>query len=197
MINMPGFLKINFEKGLFLAFALLLGLFLVTRDSFSHPPVPQARSLCEMPSPPEIVPWQLSDFLILDRKFYSSVAAKEGRDPFRASFNFPAEAKPEVKPVEKAPEPAVTPLPPPKPHTTTVKAAGFFSSLSGKKYVMLELDDSRSGRQNLTCSEGEELFSGFSVREINHDFTVIALPGGTTVNIPWEKAHTFRRDEAK
>jgi hypothetical protein len=58
-----------------------------------------------MPSPPEIVPWQLSDFLILDRKFYSSVAEKEGRDPFRASFNFPAEAKPEVKPVEKAPEP--------------------------------------------------------------------------------------------
>ena len=188
---MPGLFRINLEKGLFLAFAVLLTLFMLLHGSLRPDSLPPLRQTGDMPVPPEIVPWQLSDFLIIGKSQIQDSASGDFRDPFHVVLTFPPEAPKETPKNVAEPEPEPTPLPKPAPRTVTIRTSGFFTSLSGKTYIMLEVVDSRTGTASRTCIQGEEIFPGHSIREVNRDFTIIATPDNSEIKIPWNGEHTF------
>ena len=184
---MFGFFRNNLEKVLFMAFAVLLGLFILFHQNFSPTPLHELRLGGEMPSTPAIVPWQVADFLITRSEQVKG-------DPFRVVLAFPPEEPPAPKKPEQKPEPKSAPLPPPPPDTVTIRTTGFFSSLGGLKYVILELDDSKDGRYSVTCSEGEEILPGFTVERATSDFTIISTPNGEKVRINWNDSQKFQRE---
>lgn len=145
------------ERKLFLAVLLLFcALYFTWEVILEEPPAPPQPQVF-MPTPPEIIPWNVHGDT---PPFLKDVSAAGIGNPFQIKFPVAKPQTAQDKDAQETPAPETQPeLPPPPPprRTVAVTFRGVRKAITGKTFAILEYTDSQTGGAAATLPAGSRL----------------------------------------
>lgn len=186
---------VPWEYRILIALLVILGSFYFTWEVILEEPAPTARPPVQLEAPSMLIPWQGNPPV-----FLMEAKAVKISNPFFTHFPIEApipQATQNPKDAEETPQqPPPQQPPPPPPRTISISFKGIRVALTGKTFVILDINDSKTGQEVIYKKEGDSFANDFTVKSISGNTLVLSGPdGNASIDLSYGDTKVFTLKE--